>query len=136
MATQNSSSPALGADRPLSPHLQIYRFHFSMVLSVLHRATGMALAAGMLIFAWWVVALASGPAAYATVRSFIGSPIGLILLFGWTWSLFYHLANGIRHLVWDTGAALDLPAVKTGGVLAVAASILLTVVAWAAAFLL
>jgi succinate dehydrogenase / fumarate reductase cytochrome b subunit len=136
MATHNTSSPALGADRPLSPHLQIYRFHFSMVLSVLHRATGMALAAGMLLFTWWIVALASGPDAYATVRSFVGSPIGLFLLFGWTWSLFYHLANGIRHLVWDTGAALDLPGVKTGGVLVVAASILLTVVAWAAAFLL
>jgi succinate dehydrogenase / fumarate reductase cytochrome b subunit len=136
MATHNTTSPTVGSNRPLSPHLQIYRFHLSMVLSVLHRATGMALAAGMVLFTWWVLALANGPGAYDTVRSFVGSPLGLFLLLGWTWSLFFHLANGIRHLVWDTGAALDLPSVRTGGLLVIAASILLTAAAWAAVFVL
>jgi succinate dehydrogenase / fumarate reductase cytochrome b subunit len=137
MATHNTSSPPIaGANRPLSPHLQIYRWHLSMVISVLHRATGIALAGGLLLFTWWILALASGPDAYASLRGFLNSPLGLILLLGWTWSLFLHLANGIRHLVWDTGAALDLPSVQTGGVIVIAASILLTAAAWAAAFVL
>jgi succinate dehydrogenase / fumarate reductase, cytochrome b subunit len=136
MATHNTSSPAAGSNRPLSPHLQIYRWHLSMVLSVLHRATGIALSGGLVLFAWWVLALASGPEAYASLRGFLASPLGLFMLLGWTWSLFFHFANGIRHLIWDTGAALDLPAVKTGGMLVVAASILLTAVAWAAVFAL
>lgn len=126
--------PANGA-RPLSPHLQIYRWYLSMVLSILHRATGVALAGGMVLFAWWLLAAATGPAAYARVAGFLGSPIGLLMLFGWTWSLFYHLSNGIRHLVWDTGRGLDLPSVRTGGILVIAASLVLTVATWAALFL-
>lgn len=136
MATHNTSSPAIGSNRPLSPHLQIYRWHLSMVLSILHRATGIALAVGLLLFTWWILALASSPDAFATVRGFVGSPVGLLLLLGWTFSLFFHLANGIRHLVWDTGAALDLPSVKTTGVVVLLVAILLTAAAWAAVFVL
>ncbi|GIL40631.1 succinate dehydrogenase, cytochrome b556 subunit [Roseiterribacter gracilis] len=136
MATENTSTPTVGTGRPLSPHLQIYRWHLSMVLSIVHRATGVALAGGLLLFSWWILALASGPEAFAHLRGFIGSPFGLFLLLGWTWSLFFHLANGIRHLIWDTGAALDLPSVKTGGVIVLVLSVLLTAVAWATVYVL
>ncbi len=96
------------ADRPLSPHLQIYRWQLTSVLSILHRATGVVLSAGALLLVWWLVAAASGPDAFEGVQDFLGSWFGLLLLFGWSLSLFYHLCNGIRHLVWDTGHALDL----------------------------
>ncbi len=87
------------ADRPLSPHLQIYRWQLTSVLSILHRAAGVALTAGAILLVWWLVAAASGPDAYESVADFLGSWLGLLLLFGWSLSLFYHLCNGIRHLV-------------------------------------
>jgi len=103
------------ADRPLSPHLQIYRWQLTSVLSILHRATGVVLSAGAILLVWWLVAAASGPEAYEGVEDFLGSWLGLLVLFGWTVSLFYHLCNGVRHLVWDTGHALDLKSVYVGG---------------------
>jgi succinate dehydrogenase / fumarate reductase cytochrome b subunit len=87
------------AERPLSPHLQIYRWQLTSVLSILHRAAGIALSVGAVLLVWWLVAAASGPAAYSRAAGFFGSWIGLVLLFGWTAALFYHLCNGIRHLV-------------------------------------
>ncbi len=95
-------------DRPLSPHLQIYSPQLTSVASVFHRATGFALAAGTLFFAWWLVAAASGPVAYATFTNFCNSGLGLILLLGWSVSFYYHLANGIRHLFWDAGFLFKL----------------------------
>jgi succinate dehydrogenase / fumarate reductase, cytochrome b subunit len=95
------------AERPLSPHLQIYRWYLTMALSIAHRVTGVANALGLLFLAWWLLALASGPDAFATVQGVAGSWIGLLALFGWTLSLFYHLGNGIRHLVWDVGYGFD-----------------------------
>jgi succinate dehydrogenase / fumarate reductase, cytochrome b subunit len=91
------------ASRPLSPHLQIYRPQITSVLSISHRATGLALSLGTLLLVWWLVALARGPEAFASVQSFVGSWLGRLLLLGWTFSLFFHLANGIRHLCWDAG---------------------------------
>jgi succinate dehydrogenase / fumarate reductase cytochrome b subunit len=120
------------AERPLSPHLQIYRWQLTSVLSILHRAAGIALSVGAVLLVWWLVAAASGPAAYGRVAGFFGSWIGLVLLFGWTAALFYHLCNGIRHLVWDTGHALDLRSTYLGGWLVLAAAALLTVIAWVA----
>lgn len=120
------------AERPLSPHLQIYRWQLTSVLSILHRATGVVLSAGTILLVWWLVAAASGPESYEGVEDFLGSWLGLLLLFGWTVSLFYHLCNGIRHLVWDTGHALDLPSTYLGGWLVVAATGVLTVAAWIA----
>src|SRR5579884_826315 len=117
-------------NRPLSPHLQIYRWQLTSVLSILHRASGVALSIGAVLFVWWLVAAASGPAAYAQVQRFFGSPIGLILLFGWTVALFYHLCNGIRHLVWDTVHALDLPNTYRGGWIVLAGTVVLTALAW------
>jgi succinate dehydrogenase / fumarate reductase cytochrome b subunit len=120
------------ADRPLSPHLQIYRWQLTSVLSIIHRATGVALSAGTILLVWWLVAAASGPEAFEGVQEFLGSWIGLLLLFGWTLSLFYHLCNGIRHLVWDTGHALDLELTYLGGWIVVGATAALTLVAWIA----
>jgi|SRR5690349_16210673 succinate dehydrogenase / fumarate reductase cytochrome b subunit len=120
------------ADRPLSPHLQIYRWQLTSVLSILHRAAGLALSAGAILLVWWLVAAAAGPDAYDGVEEFLGSWIGLILLFGWTVALFYHLCNGIRHLVWDTGHALDLEATYLGGWIVLGATGVLTVAAWIA----
>ena len=120
------------ADPPLSPHLQIYRWQLTSVLSILHRAAGIALCAGAVLLVWWLVAAASGPDVYDGVASFLGSWIGCVLLFGWSAALFYHLCNGIRHLVWDTGHGLDLPAVYFGGWLVVAGTTALTVIAWVA----
>src|SRR3546814_11405708 len=85
-------------NRPLSPHLQIYAWQWTMLLSITHRATGIALSAGTLLLVWWLLALATGPEAFATAQGFVGSWFGLLLLIGWTWSLFYHLCHGIRQL--------------------------------------
>jgi succinate dehydrogenase / fumarate reductase cytochrome b subunit len=119
--------------RPLSPHLQVYRFTLLMASSILHRVTGAALAVGTLLLAWWLVALACGPAAYAWFAWFIGSPIGLVILFGYTWALCHHMMGGIRHLIWDTGASLATPQAKrlAGGGLA--AGLLMTLALWGAA---
>jgi succinate dehydrogenase / fumarate reductase, cytochrome b subunit len=120
------------AARPLSPHLQIYRWQLTSVLSILHRAAGVALTAGAILLVWWLVAAASGPDAYENVTDFLGSWLGLLLLFGWSLSLFYHLCNGIRHLVWDTGHGLDLKSTYFGGWLVLGGTALLTVIAWGA----
>jgi succinate dehydrogenase / fumarate reductase cytochrome b subunit len=107
-----------------------------MALSITHRATGIALSVGTLVLVWWLMAAATGPDAYAAFQNFIGSWFGLLLLFGWSFSLFFHLCTGIRHLVWDTGRALDIPSVYATGYAALAGSVVLTVVAWVAAFAL
>jgi len=117
-------------NRPLSPHLQVYKPQITSVLSISHRATGIALSAGTLLLVWWLVAAAAGPAAFATAQGFIGSWIGQLLLLGWSWSLFFHLCAGIRHLFWDVGYGFDLPTVNTSGWTVVIASVVLTVIAW------
>lgn len=89
--------------RPLSPHLQIYRWSPTMATSIVHRATGMALTLGMAGLAWWLMALASGPGAYATFTSLAFTPLGQVIIFGFVWSLCYHLLSGFRHLIWDIG---------------------------------
>src|SRR6266849_4815175 len=88
--------------RPLSPHVQIYRWPLPMLMSILHRITGGGLYVGTLLMAWWLIATASGPNAYATFGAFINSWIGLLILFGYTWALLHHMLGGIRHLIWDT----------------------------------
>src|SRR5260370_24200255 len=115
--------------RPLSPHLQIYRWQLTMAMSILHRFTGIALSLGTVLLVWWLVAAADGPEAYAGVQWFLGSWIGLVLLFGWTVALFYHLCNGIRHLWWDTGRGLDLKSVYASGWAVIAATRSLTILA-------
>jgi succinate dehydrogenase / fumarate reductase cytochrome b subunit len=117
-------------DRPLSPHLQIYRWQITMVLSISHRATGLALTAGTLLLAWWIVAAATGPAAFATVQGFLASWLGMLLLFGWSFALFFHLSTGIRHLFWDAGYGFDIVNTYRSGYAAVAAAVALTLLSW------
>src|SRR5438477_12951696 len=102
------------AGRPLSPHLQVYRWQLTSVMSILHRATGIALSVGTILLVWWLGAASDGPEAYAAVQHFLGSWMGLLLLFGWSVSLYYHLWNGIRHVVGGTGYSFELNLVYTG----------------------
>jgi succinate dehydrogenase / fumarate reductase cytochrome b subunit len=122
----------LSDPRPLSPHLQIYRWQLTSVMSILHRVSGVALSVGTLLLVWWLVAAATSPQAYAVVRAFLGSWLGLALLFGWSAALFYHLCNGIRHLGWDTGRGLGLRSVYASGWTVAIAAAALTIGAWIA----
>ena len=93
--------------RPMSPHLQVYRWPITMATSILHRVSGCAVAVGTLLLTWWLVAAATSNQAFDTVQWFIGSPVGLFCLFGWTVALMYHFFNGIRHLAWDVGFGFE-----------------------------
>ncbi len=117
--------------RPLSPHLQVYTPQMTSILSIMNRVTGIALSAGTVLLVWWLVAVASGPSAFATVQGFIGSPVGLFVLFGWTAALFYHFFNGIRHLAWDAGFGFDLPQTYATGWAVVIATAVSSVLVWA-----
>ena len=116
--------------RPLSPHLQVYRPQISTVLSILHRITGIALSAGTLLLVWWLVAAAVSPHAFDTVQWFIASPVGLVVLFGWTLSLWYHFWAGIRHLVWDAGYGYGKPDFHHTGYAVLIATAACTVLTW------
>lgn len=116
--------------RPLSPHLQVYRPQLTSVLSILHRATGIALAVGTLLLTYWLVALALGRQSYSVAQVVLGSKLGLLLLFLWSWALLYHLCNGIRHLFWDAGYGFDIPTVYSSGKAVVIASVVLTLLFW------
>jgi succinate dehydrogenase / fumarate reductase cytochrome b subunit len=117
-------------DRPLSPHLFIYRPQLTSVLSITHRFTGVALVAGTLLLVYWLASIAAGAEAFETARWVVGSFIGRLLLFGWTVALFYHLCNGIRHLVWDAGFGFEIPNFYRSGWVMVAASLALTLLSW------
>lgn len=116
--------------RPLSPDLQIYRPQLTSVLSISHRLTGIALSIGSLLLVCWLIALAMGPSAYAILHGFLDSWIGLTLLFCWTFSFFFHLCNGIRHLFWDAGYGFDLQTIYISGWAVVIASTVLSLAAW------
>jgi succinate dehydrogenase / fumarate reductase, cytochrome b subunit len=113
--------------RPLSPHMQIYRWPVTMATSITHRATGMALSAGTLVIAWWLIAAASGADAYDTFSTYARSPLGLLILFGFVWSLSFHLLNGIRHLAWDSGFGFQVKTAERMGVLIYALSLIAAV---------
>ena len=121
--------------RPMSPHLSVWRWHVTMTTSILHRMSGGALYAGALIAAAWAVSLASGPEAYDAFKALMGSPLGLLVMFGLSASLIYHLANGIRHLVWDLGHGLDVKSANASGWLVFAFTAAATVAVWAVAFM-
>ena len=120
------------AERPLSPHLSIYKPQLTSVLSITHRGTGLALSVGSVALVWWLVAAASGDAAYATAQNFWGSWLGVLLLLGWSYAVFFHLCNGIRHLFWDAGWGFELKTAYASGWTVVAASAALTLIAWLA----
>jgi succinate dehydrogenase / fumarate reductase cytochrome b subunit len=126
----DASGEASGRERPLSPHIQVYKWQWTMALSILHRATGIALAIGTLLLVWWLVAAAVGPAYFTSVQGYISSWLGRLLLFGWSFALFYHLCNGIRHLFWDAGKGLELKTAYASGIFVVIAALGLTVLAW------
>ncbi len=117
--------------RPLSPHLQVYRPQLTSVLSFTHRGTGVLLSLGFLALVYWLLAGASGPEAYAAAGAVFGSVPGLVLLAALSFSFFYHLGNGIRHLVWDTGFWLELPQVYASGWVVVILAFLSTAAFWA-----
>ncbi len=121
-------------ERPLSPHLQIYKPQITMVTSITHRITGVALGLGTLLLAWWLIAAATGPEAYATVNACLASWFGRLVMFGFTWALFYHLCNGIRHLFWDAGKGFELPTMRKSGMAAIIASVVLTLLTWVIAY--
>ena len=123
-------------NRPLSPHLQIYRPQLTSVLSILHRATGVFLSLGAVALVYWLVAASQGADAFAAAQGVLGSFVGRLLLLGSTFALFYHLGNGIRHLVWDAGFGFDLRSVTVSGWIVVGAAAALTLLSWALAYAL
>jgi len=122
------------AGRPLSPHLQIYRGGLTMMMSIVHRITGVALYAGTLLLVWWLTAAATSDPYFDMVQAVFGSLIGKLVLFGFTWALIHHTLGGIRHLVWDVGHGFDLGDVERSARLTLAASVILTIAVWAIAY--
>ena len=119
-----------GAERPLSPHLQIYRPMLTMMMSIAHRLSGAALAIGFILLAWWFLAISLGPEPYATVSSFFGSIAGGTLLFLFSWALIHHMLGGIRHLIWDTGHGLDKVSIEIFAWATIIGSTTLTILLW------
>ena len=125
-------------ERPLSPFMfpTWYRFQITSALSILHRLTGIALAVGSILLAWWLIAVAAAGELFAATHAFNASPIGVLLLFLWSVAFFYHLCNGIRHLAWDAGYGFELRQVHFSGYAVLAATALLTVIAWHSVWLI
>ncbi len=123
----NAAKPTI---RPLSPHLQVYRLPLAAVLSITHRITGVGLTLGMLVLIWWLTSAAYGPDAYDQAMTYIASPLGLVVLLGFSLALFFHLSNGIRHLLWDAGRNFEIGATKRGNVFVIISTLVLTAAAW------
>ena len=130
-----STSTGARRARPISPHLQIYKPMLTMMMSIVHRITGAALYFGMLLLAWWLIAAAAGPNAYANFEWFIGSLIGRLVLFGYTWALIHHLLGGIRHLIWDLGYGFEPTEREFLALATIVGSIALTVLVWIVGYL-
>lgn len=122
-------------ERPLSPHLDVYRWEVSNTLSILHRATGVALSFGAIALVGWLMSVVGGPAAYNALNGFFTGPIGGLMLFGWTFCFFYHLCNGIRHLAWDTGRGFEKDRARMTGWFVVIVALVMTLAVWLAAFI-
>ena len=121
----------MAKQRPLSPHLQIYRPQLTSIMSISHRATGAALATGTLLLCFWLVALAAGDVWYSIATTVIGHPIGVFILFGYSVALVYHALNGVRHLTWDRGIGLTIPAVYRSGQIVLLLTVMITASIWA-----
>lgn len=116
--------------RPLSPHISIYRWPITMTLSILHRVSGIALSVGLIVFAWWLLAASTGAAEYAQFADFAASLVGQVMLVGWTAAFFYHLANGIRHLVWDIGYGFEIATANASAWFVLVLTLILTAGYW------
>jgi succinate dehydrogenase / fumarate reductase, cytochrome b subunit len=123
------------SQRPLSPHLQIYRPELTMVMSIVHRLTGAGLYFGSILLVWWLAAAAAGGSYFVFVHGLFVSWLGLLVLFGFSWALVHHFLGGIRHLIWDTGRGLDLPTAQRMAQINLAGSIVITIAIWIAGFL-
>ena len=117
-------------ERPLSPHIGIYKWQITMFMSIMHRVTGVFLSIGLLLLTLWLLAIATGGEQYAQLMDFLRTPFGRLLMIGWSYAFFYHLCNGIRHLFWDSGKGFEIDQVKSSGVFAIIVSILLTIATW------
>ena len=113
-------------NRPLSPHLDIYKFELQMAMSISHRITGVGLTLGAVLVVWWLFAAASGPAYFAVAEGVLTSWLGKLVLLGSIAALWYHAVNGLRHLAWDCGWGMDLPTINRTGKLALGATAALT----------
>ncbi|MEM9404332.1 MAG: succinate dehydrogenase, cytochrome b556 subunit [Pseudomonadota bacterium] len=118
------------AGRPLSPHLSIFRWPITMLLSILHRATGVAMAVGLLVYAAWLMAASGEAEGYEVIVGLLATPVGQLALIGWSAAFFLHLANGIRHLIWDAGYGFDKTQASTSGWFIVALTAVLTGIFW------
>ncbi len=121
----------LNDSRPLSPHIWSWKWHITMLTSILHRVTGVGLYIGSFLLVGWLLALAMGEEAYNGYSAFVGSPLGLLILFGFTLAAMYHLANGLRHLFWDAGTGYKPEVANTTGMLTIAFAIVATIGIWA-----
>lgn len=122
------------ANRPLSPHLQVYRPQMTSVTSILHRMTGFALAVGAGVVTWWLWSVMAGPESYAVFYGFCKSVAGQVMLFGWLLALMYHFLNGVRHLIWDTGRGIDIATANRSGWMVLLGAAALTALVWCAGF--
>ena len=127
----NSDMPR---ERPLSPHLQVYKPMLTMMMSIVHRITGAALYFGIFLVVWWLIAAASGPAYYDLVNSFFSSWFGRLILFGYTWAAIHHMLGGIKHLFWDAGKGFELETVERNARLTLGGSVALTILIWIIAY--
>ncbi|HCU88979.1 MAG TPA: succinate dehydrogenase, cytochrome b556 subunit [Gammaproteobacteria bacterium] len=118
------------SSRPLSPHLQIYRPQLTSILSITHRATGIFLSVGILAITYWLISIAAGENAHATARAWLGSLPGQFLLITWSFSFYFHLCNGIRHLFWDVGLGFELKTIYASGYTVIIASVVMTALTW------
>lgn len=122
-------------NRPLSPHLQVYRLPLLALMSITHRVTGCGLTAGLFVLAIWLGAAAFGPVTFNQMQALLAHPIGYLCLFGWTVCLFFHLCHGVRHLIWDTGWTLGKAESYTTGYIALAVTVVLSVLVWLVALI-
>ncbi len=129
----SSTNPT--SNRPLSPHLQIYKPIPTMVMSIAHRITGAALYFGTLLVAWWLIAASTSEAYFDFVNGFFGSFFGRLVLFGYTWALIHHMIGGIRHLVWDTGAGMEKHTATKAAYATIISSVVLTLAVWVAGYM-
>jgi succinate dehydrogenase / fumarate reductase, cytochrome b subunit len=116
--------------RPLSPHLQIYRFMLTTMMSIVHRITGAGLYFGMALLVLWLLAAATAPEWFEVMQSIFGHWLGMLVLFGFTWALLHHMLGGIRHLIWDTGRGFGLRTIEWLARANLALSVVLTILLW------
>ena len=132
MADNPQRSPT--STRPLSPHMTIYRWPVTMMTSITHRITGVGLAMGAVVLAWWLVSISNGPEGWQSFHAVSDTPVGLLVLFGLTWSLLYHFLSGVRHLAWDLGYGFDKRVAERNSVIIFALSIIAALAVFAAAW--